>query len=149
MTGDATETGFQGWITLTSLQFGTGRSISSNVGSTTNREAAPPVLSDVTVTKSLDASSSQLFRASVSLGQGDTVQIAATKTGSHGEAYLQYTLTDVIISSYSISTSGDRPTEHISISCAQFSMTTIMTDSANNPLNPVTTGYDLSKNTPV
>jgi type VI secretion system secreted protein Hcp len=147
LTGDATESGFQNWITLTSVHFGTSRNVAASVGSTKSREASTPTISDITVTKALDAASAGLFRASVSLGQGQTVQIAFTKTG--GETYLQYTLNEVIISGYQIGTTGDRPVETVNISCAQFQMTVTTTDSSNKPVAPMTTGYDLAQNTAI
>jgi len=147
--GDATEQGFQNWITLQTVHFGTSRSVAASVGSTAGREASVPNISEITVTKQLDASSAGLFRASVTLSTGQSVQIAFTKTGSNGEAYLKYQLDDVLITGYSISTAGDRPVEQISISCAKFQMTVTTTDSANNPLAPMTTGYDVAQNAPV
>jgi type VI secretion system secreted protein Hcp len=147
--GDATEQGFKDWITLESVNFGSSRSVAASVGSTAGREAAVPHISDITVTKRLDASSAGLFRASVTLSKGQTVQIAFTRTGAEGEAYLKYELDDVLITGYSISTSGDRPGEQISISCAKFTMTVTTTDSGNNPLAPMTTGFDAAQNTAV
>jgi type VI secretion system secreted protein Hcp len=147
--GDATETGYKDWITLQSVHFGTSRSVASSVGSTASREASVPNISAITVTKNLDASSAGLFRASVTLSKGVSVQIAFTKTGSNGEAYLKYQLDDCLIAGYNISTSGDRPVENITISSAKFQMTVTATDSSNNPLAPMTTGYDMAQNTPV
>jgi type VI secretion system secreted protein Hcp len=147
--GDATEQGFKDWITLDSVHFGTSRSVAASVGSTAGREASVPNISEITVTKHLDASSAGLFRASVTLSKGQTVNIAFTRTGAQGEAYLKYQLDDVLITGYSISTAGDRPVEQVSISCAKFQMTVTTTDSSNNPLAPMTTGYDLAQNTPV
>jgi type VI secretion system secreted protein Hcp len=147
--GDATETGYQGWITLDSVAFGANRSVASSVGSTTGREASVPSISAITVAKKLDAASAGLFRASVTLSKGVSVIIAFTKTGAQGEAYLKYQLDDVLIAGYKINTSGGRPTEQIAISCARFQMTVTATDSSNNPLAPMTTGYDLANNAPV
>ena len=147
--GDATETGFKDWITLQSVHFGTSRSVASSVGSTAGREASVPDISEITVTKQLDAASAGLFRASVTLSKGQAVNIAFTRTGAQGEAYLKYQLDDVLITGYSISTAGDRPVEQVSISCAKFQMTVTTTDSGNNPLAPMTTGYDLAQNAPV
>jgi type VI secretion system secreted protein Hcp len=147
--GDATETGFKDWITLQSVHFGSSRNVAASVGSTAGREASVPNISPVTVTKQLDASSAGLFRASVTLSQGQTVQIAFTKTGAQGEPYLQYQLDNVLITGYTISTAGDRPVENVVISCSKFQMTVTTTDSSNRPLAPMTTGYDLALNTPV
>jgi len=147
--GDATEKGFKDWISLQSANFGSSRNVAAGVGSTAGREASVPSISPVTVNKQLDAASAGLFRASVTLSKGQSVQIAFTKTGSEGEAFLKYQLDDVLISAYKISTAGDRPTEQVVISCAKFQMTVMTTDSGNNPLAPMTTGYDLANNTPV
>jgi type VI secretion system secreted protein Hcp len=147
--GDATETGFKEWITLESVQFGTTRSVAAKVGSTTGREAGVPNVSEITVTKRLDAASAGLFRASVTLSKGQSVNIGFTRTGAEGEAYLKYQLDDVLITGYEIATDGDRPVETVSISCAKFQMTVTTTDSSNNPLAPMTTGYDLAQNAPV
>lgn len=147
--GDATETGFRDWITLLSASFGSSRSVAASVGSTAGREASVPTISDIVVSKNLDAASAGLFRASVTLSQGKTVIIAFTRTGAEGEAYLKYQLDDVLISSYSIAGSTDRPTEQLSLSCAKFQMTMTTTDSSNAPLAPMTTGYDTAQNTPV
>jgi type VI secretion system secreted protein Hcp len=147
--GDATETGFKDWITLESVQFGTTRSVAAKVGSTAGREAGVPNVSEITVTKRLDAASAGLFRASVTLSKGQSVNIAFTRTGAEGEAYLKYQLDDVLITGYEIATDGDRPVETVSISCAKFQMTVTTTDSSNNPLAPMTTGYDLAQNAPV
>lgn len=147
--GDATETGFKDWITLESVEFGATRSIAAKVGSTTGREAGVPNISEIIVTKRLDASSAGLFRASVTLSKGQSVNIAFTRTGAEGEAYLKYQLDDVLITGYTIATDGDRPSETVSISCAKFQMTVTATDSSNTPLAPMTTGYDLAQNAPV
>jgi len=147
--GDATEQGFKDWITLSSVNFGTSRAVNSSIGSTASREGGVPEISAVTVTKKLDAASAGLFRASVSLSTGQTVQIAFTKTGSNGQAYLKYELQNVLISGYNISTADpELPVEHVSISCSQFQMTVTTTDSGNNPLAPMTVGYDLAQNKP-
>jgi type VI secretion system secreted protein Hcp len=147
LNGDSTEKGYEGWVTLSSVNFGASRSVDVAVGSAKSREAKSPTISAVTVTKKLDASSAGLFRASVSLAQGVNVTIAFTKTG--GETYLKYSLSNVLISGYHISTAGDFPVETVSISCAVFQMTVTTTDANNQPIAPMTTGYDLAQNSPI
>jgi type VI secretion system secreted protein Hcp len=144
LNGDSTEKGYEGWITLSSVHFGSSRSVDVAVGSAKSREAKSPTISAVTVTKALDASSAGLFRASVSLSEGVNVRIAFTKTG--GETYLKYDLSNVLIASYHIATDGDRPIETVNVSCAKFEMTVTTTDANNNPIAPMTTGYDLAQN---
>jgi type VI secretion system secreted protein Hcp len=144
--GDATETGFQNWITVQSVEFNTDRNITTSAGSTKGREAGQPTVSEVTLTKQLDASSAALFRAAVTLSHGKTVNIAFTKTNAKGTPFLQYDLSDVMISGYKFEGDGDRPMETVRLSCAQFQMTVTATDSANKSLASVTTGYDLALN---
>jgi type VI secretion system secreted protein Hcp len=146
--GDATEKGFKDWITLLSMRFAAERTVNSSVGSGSSREASNPNIRDMEVTKLLDAASAGLFRASVTLPKGQTVQLASTSTGAEGEAYFKLTLEDVLITSYQIG-SGDRPLERITLSSAKISMTVTATDSANNPLAPMTAGFDLVQNAPI
>ena len=59
--GEATHENHKKWIDVSSLQFGVGRGISTPSGSTANREASEPSVSEVVITKMLDGSSSKLF----------------------------------------------------------------------------------------
>ena len=53
--GGATEKDHDKWIEIGSMQFGTGRGIDMNVGSTTNRSATQPSISEITLSKTLAA----------------------------------------------------------------------------------------------
>lgn len=106
--GESTAQGHEQWIELTSYQFG-----ASNPDP---RAASAPSVSELVVTKSVDLSSPLLFQA---VGAGtafanallDVTRTAAGQT----QTYMKYELSDVFITSYSVSSSGERPTESLSL----------------------------------
>lgn len=142
--GEATHNDHKKWIDVGSLQFGVGRAIATPSGSTANREASEPSVSEITVTKQYDASSPHLFVESCTGAAGKTVKIDLVSTGSPGVTYGQYTLTDTLVSAYSISTGGDRPTESISLSFTKIEFKLTPYDNANKAGTPITVSYDLA-----
>jgi type VI secretion system secreted protein Hcp len=142
--GEATQADHQNWIDIGSFQFGIGRAISHGIGSTANREASEPSISEITVTKTMDSSSPKLFTESVTGAAGKTIKIDLVSTGSPGNTYATYTLTNSLISGYSVSTGGDRPSESISISFTkiEFKLTPFTSDGKAG--SPVAVNYDLS-----
>lgn len=142
--GEATHDKHKNWIEVGSLQFGIGRGISTPAGATANREASEPSVSEVTVTKMLDGSSPKLFTESATGAAGKKVEIHLVSTGSPGNTYVEYTLTNALISAYSLSSGGDRPSESISINFTKIEFKFIPYDGANKAGTPVTVNYDLT-----
>lgn len=142
--GEATHEDHKKWIEVGSLQFGIGRGISTAAGSTANREASEPSVSEVVITKTLDGASSKLFTESATGATGKKVEIHLVSTGSPGNTYVEYTLTNSLISGYSVSSGGDRPSELISINFTKIEYKHIPFDASNKAGTPVTVSYDLS-----
>ncbi len=142
--GDATHENHKKWIDVSSLQFGLGRGISTPAGSTANREATEPSVSEITITKQMDGASSKLFVESATGNVGKKVQIHLVTTGSPGNTYTEYTLTNALISGYSVSTGGDRPTESVSINFTKIEFKFLPYDDKNKAGTPVTVSYDLA-----
>ena len=142
--GEATQQDHQKWIDIQSLQFGFGRAITTPTGSTANREASQPSISEVSIVKSMDASSPKLFTEAVTGNAGKTVNIDLVSTGSPGNTYAQYTLTNALVSAYSVSSGGDRPVESLSISFTKMEFKLTPFDATNKAGTPVTVNYDLS-----
>jgi type VI secretion system secreted protein Hcp len=142
--GEATHQDHKKWIDVSSLQFGLGRGISTPSGSTANREASEPSVSEVTITKLMDSSSTKLLVESATGNAGKTVKIDLVSTGSPGNTYVTYTLTNALISGYSVSTGGDRPSESISINFTKIEYKFTPYDVKNKAGTPVTVSYDLS-----
>jgi type VI secretion system secreted protein Hcp len=115
--GDVTTDGWKDWILLESCQFGAGRGIGSAKNTGANREGSEPSLSEIVVSKSWDAkSSSKIFEESVSGPLDRKVEIHfSTTSDKKQEAFLIVKLKDAGISSYSVSSGGDKPSESLSI----------------------------------
>lgn len=143
--GNVTAEGHDGWIECSSFQFGCGRGVSMPVGRGSDREVSAPSISEMTLTKELDDSSALLFQESLS-GQGrDDATIHVVRTqASKLETVLEYTLANAVISSYSISSGGDRPSESLSISFTKVEMKYIGWDKSGTKEGQTPVSYDLA-----
>ena len=142
--GEATQQDHKKWIDILSISWGAGRSINTVSGSAQNREASEPSLSEINIVKQFDASSPKLFTEACAGNQGKTVKIDLTTTGSPSVVFCTYTLTNALISSYSVSSSGDRPTESIGISYTKLEFKFTPYDDKNKAGTPTTVSYDLA-----
>ncbi|MEW9617650.1 type VI secretion system tube protein Hcp [Shinella sp. S4-D37] len=142
--GEATHEKHTKWIEVHSLQFGVGRGISTPTGATTNRESSQPSVSEVVITKMLDSSSTALFAESVTGTAGKKVEIHLVNTGDPGDTYVEYTLTDSLISGYSVSSGGDRPSESISINFTKIEFKFTSFDAKNKTASPTVVGYNMA-----
>ncbi len=142
--GEATTTGYEKQIEMTSFQFGIGRGISSAYGQST-RESGIASVSEITMTKPTDGASPKIFTASLTgtLDKKVTISMARTSAGSV-QSYMVYELEGCGISGYSLSSGGDRPTESVSLNFDKISFKYLLIgDDLNN--SPEVVGYDLSK----
>jgi len=123
--GDVTATNFENWIEIDSFQWGVGRAVGSAQGSGGNREASNPSVSEVTFTKEQDQASGPLLKEAFNGAGQAVVTITFVRTGSPAVEYLSYILTNVMLSSYSAASSGDRPVESISLNFTQIEIDVI------------------------
>jgi type VI secretion system secreted protein Hcp len=142
--GDVTAQGHEHWIELSSLQWGVGRSISSVTVGGAGREASAPHVSEITITKALDSSSPHLFKEALD-GEGQTVVIDFVKTATNGQplVYLEFTLTNTLVSGFSTSSAGDRPTESLSLNFTKVTYKSTTQDGAGTN-SSVSVTYDLA-----
>jgi type VI secretion system secreted protein Hcp len=142
--GSVTAAGHEKWIELQSAQFGVGRGITMPTGRGANREASAPSVSEVVVTKMTDASSPKLFGASLH-GEGKKVTIDFCKTDEGQlETYLQLELENTLVSSFNVSSGGDRPMESLSLNFLSVLFKHTPQKGENAPDSPETVGYDLA-----
>ena len=144
--GDVTTAGFKDQIEVHSFQWGVGRGIGSPTGASGNRAATTPSVSEVTVTKNQDNASGALLKEALSSGGKAKLVISFVRTDQGGaDSYLEVTLTDTMISGYSLSSSGDRPSESISFNFTKIEtkFTPIKEDGSKGSPYPVT--YDLGQ----
>lgn len=142
--GDVTAQGYAHFIELSSFQWGVSRAISS-IASGADRESAVPSVGEIKITKSLDSSSPYLFKEALN-GQGQTAVIDFLKTGGSGQlqVYLQITLTNTLVSGFSTSSGGDRPTESLSLNFTKIEYKNFTTNADGSSGPSVTVTYDLA-----
>jgi type VI secretion system secreted protein Hcp len=104
--GESKDVGHQDWIEVSSFSFG-----GSHGGAAEARGggAGKVAVHDISITKKIDKASPTLFRATTSGRHFPTVTLEARRSG---EAYLTYTLEDVMITGVHVS--GDRETVTLS-----------------------------------
>lgn len=107
--------GAEGWMEVGSASFGSGRSISTPVGAASKREASAPHISEIQISKLQDSTSPLLFQESL-IGKAGDCTIDLTQTGDAKlETFCTIKLTNAMVSNYSMSSSGERPSETISV----------------------------------
>ncbi|MDX1811259.1 MAG: type VI secretion system tube protein Hcp [Gammaproteobacteria bacterium] len=148
--GKVTAKGHEGWIACDSIQWGVGRSISSAVGTSKDREASKPSISEVAVSKLMDESTPLLFTEAC-VGKAKKVQIHLCTTGTEKiDTFMEYELEDCMISGYSMSSGGDsRPVESLSFSFTKMVMKFIPYDDQGKAQSPIPAGYDMALGTKV
>jgi len=142
--GEATAVGHDKWVDIDSITWGTNRALSSNTGTSQDREGTLANVQDVTITKLMDVTSPAIFQESV-VGKSKTVQFHIAKQGSDGpEVYMEYTLTNAMISGYQVSAAGDsgRPMESLSFNFTKVEMKYTPYDDQHNAGTPVPAGFD-------
>jgi type VI secretion system secreted protein Hcp len=145
LAGDVTTAGFETWTELQSFQWGVGRGVGSAMGGAMSRESSVPSISEIVVTKNMDAASPGLWTDSVAGTFNQMVTITFTTTSAgQTEKFLSYELTDCGLSGYSLSSGGDMPSESLSLNFAKISWT-LTPVKADGSGTPVTQGYDLTQ----
>jgi type VI secretion system Hcp family effector len=117
ITGDATQKGYEGYINLTSFDWGLDRHFAiDQVGRAANREAAQAQIRRCHVGKDVDHSSGQILEAVATHFKSETCTIVFVRTGNPGTAYLTFTLTDALIANLAVSSGQpERPAEKLEI----------------------------------
>jgi type VI secretion system secreted protein Hcp len=149
--GNVTADGYKDHIAIDSVQFGVGRGISMEAGNLSNRESTRPSLSEITLTKAADNSVTAIFKEAVTGSAGKKVVIKFVRTGADKvQEYMDYTLENCLVSSYSMSASAEgEPMESISLSYSKIMINYSDFDKTNKSGNPQRVGYDLESAKPM
>lgn len=121
--GTSNVEGHKDWITIDALQMGVGRAISISGGGT-DRDTSNPSFSEISLTKATDIASADLFMQAVcgkSLGKAELHFLQTGGQDKKQQVFLTIELDSPIISSYSVSSGGERPTETFSINFTKIS----------------------------
>jgi type VI secretion system secreted protein Hcp len=136
--------GKDGWTELNSVQWGIGRCI-TDASQGTEREASAPSGSEIVVTKPLDMASYRLFEEGL-FGDGKTVTIHFTKTNKdQQDTYMEYVLSNTLVSGFSTNSSGDRPVETVSLNFTKIEYNYCGQDAKNDKGETPKTDWDFSQ----
>ncbi len=120
--GDVTDPGFEGDIQLNSVQWGVGRSISRPTAGG-GRQVSAPNISEVVVTKTFDSSSLPLIEQAFVVDPAHVDLYFANQVDGKLQTYLTLDLANTLESGYSMSSSGDRPSESLSLNFTKIGIT--------------------------
>ncbi|MBM3619404.1 MAG: type VI secretion system tube protein Hcp [Alphaproteobacteria bacterium] len=152
ISGSTTAAGYEGWITIDSVQWSSNRPISTT-GEVSKRAKAALSMAEVVVTKQGDGSSGHLWQEHLKAGTSDgkTVEFHWVSTGSISEksqtVFQKMKLENALISSFATSSRSDERTVEIlsfnftKIECTYQEMEKVGTKTSK----PFVASFDLSK----
>lgn len=149
--GESSDQGHKQWMDIENVQWGVNRNITSSTSTQNDRESANAEISSLTLTRHMDSATPTIFIESC-CGTGKTVVIHLTKTGtgSGTDVYMEYTLKNALISSYSVSAATQdtaRPMETITLSFVDLEVKYTPYDEDGNALAAIAVGFDTATNT--
>lgn len=146
--GESTDDKHKDWMEILSFNWGVSQMASASVSATGGGASGRASFQDLTVVKTMDSASPLLFKA---CAKGDHIKEAVLelcRPGGDKLKYMEYKLTDVIISSVSVGGGGGgEPTESISLNYAKIQQTyTRQKREGGASGGNVPTGWDLKEN---
>ena len=120
--GESTVANRVNWIDINSVSLNVSRAISAPGGG--GRQASVAALSEVAFTKSADIASTRLFLEACGGSPLGTAKIHFLQMGGSQTAQLYYEieLSDVMVSSFSTNSNGERPSENFSLNYTRIRM---------------------------
>ncbi len=145
--GESKTDGHDGWINVESVQMGVGRSITQS-GSSAARDTRNPNFSEITLNRLSDRASTDLFMQAAcgqSLGKAEIHFLQTAGSDKSPQVYLICELADVLISAFSLSSAGEKPSETVSLNFTKIQMQFNSYDGAKVAAG-AKKGYDLAVN---
>jgi type VI secretion system secreted protein Hcp len=152
--GNVTAKNYENWIELESFDFNVQRKLNTQPGRISNREGSKPSVSEVVISKRLDKTSSLLFgEATVGTAKPQAL-IHFVTTGPAPQPYLEYTLSNVIVSAHAVqhqralaATAEPEayPLETVNLNFDKIEMKVIPLDKDHKAQSPIPAGYDLNQ----
>jgi type VI secretion system secreted protein Hcp len=148
--GSVSAAGHEKWIELDGASVGVSRMVTSSPGRGDFREASTPEVSEVSVTKAVDAASVGLFKASL-WGEGKKVKIDFCKTDKDAiETYIRLELENAVVSSYNFGGANSaeepdaRPSESLSLNFTKITYNVTAMDVANKTEKTARASWDVA-----
>jgi type VI secretion system secreted protein Hcp len=152
ITGNVSAATFSKWIEIDSFSWGFSVSVQTTVGNTGNRLSAGKVTpSDLSLVKHQDDASVAIMKESIEgkLQTEATLVVVMQASADGGEKYMEYTMQNVICSSFQTSGSGgdfgeSRPSESFTLNFSKIEFSQHTRDE-KNVATPLRGGYDFTK----
>jgi type VI secretion system secreted protein Hcp len=140
--GAVEESNHPQWIECNSMSFSAVREAETTVGQGGNRQGRHVSVSDITVTKPMEASSPHLWLSSLT-SLGKKVRLHITRTGEDKSLnFLEMTLDKVFFSNYSLSSDQDNHTESVSLNFLKMELKYIPVDKDGKAGTPIPVSFD-------
>lgn len=140
--GESDVVGHVGWINVDSMSFGAGRSAQNN---SNDRGVGVAGLSEFSISRTMDCASTELYFQAVAGSSLGDVEIHVLQSGEGEDPRVtnKYILSDVMISSFQTSSSGDKPNEAISLNYTKLGHEIFKWDGGKSTSSGMST-YDLN-----
>ena len=147
--GEVKEVKHVDWIDVQSFSVGVTQAGARAAGAGSAAAAGRASLSDLSVTKFVDASSPALFLHACNGKHIKSVVLEVTGSGGKGgTVYLRYTFTDVLVTGVQTSGTGAdaRPQEQVTFAYAKIQVEYIPVDPKGGAGKPIQSGWDVGTN---
>jgi type VI secretion system secreted protein Hcp len=143
--GDVQEGEHSKWIRAETLDFEVNQAIEMKTGAGGARVFGPPSISEIRFTKVPDTATAKLFQeACSSQGKAKKVEIHVTATDNAMKPYLQYTLENCLVASFSTITKGDRTQEEVRLAFTKIEVKFTPYDDAHSSGSPVAASFNVA-----
>lgn len=149
--GESTDDKHKGWMEILSFSWGVSQMASASASSTGGGTSARADFQDLSIVKMMDSASPLLFKACAKGDHIGEVLLSLNRSGGNKEQYMEYKLTNVVITSVSVGGGGGgEPTESISLNYGKIEQTYTKQKRADGSgAGNVPAGWDLETNKPV
>jgi type VI secretion system secreted protein Hcp len=149
--GESTDDKHKNWIEILSYSFGVAQMASSSAQSATSSGTGGRAdFQDLSIVKSMDKATPKIFLA---CAKGETIKevtLELCKAGGDKQKYMEYKLSDVIISSTSTGGGGGGdPTESVTFNFGKIQETYTQINREGRPAGNVAAGWSLVLNKPL
>ncbi|SPD72829.1 Type VI secretion system effector, Hcp1 family [uncultured Desulfobacterium sp.] len=148
--GESTDDKHKDWIEVLSYNFGVSQSASAAAHSASKAAASQRAdFQDLSIVKTMDSSSPLIFKACAKGDSIKEVKLELCRAGGDKQKYMEYKMSDVIISSYNTGGGGGgEATESVTFNYGKIEMTYIPIGRDGKPAGNIPAGWDLTANKP-
>ena len=145
--GESTDEKHAGWIEVTSYNTGLSQTVSSTASSAGGASAERADFQDFSITKQIDKASPKLAVACADGTHISSIVVELCRSGTDKVKFMEYKMTNCIISGTSTTGGGEFPTENVTIDYGKIEWSyTQQKRKGGGAAGNVASGWDLEKN---